>query len=246
MPNKMETKRNEFAAVVKQKPDLRVVKTRKVLRATLIKLLEKDAIDDITVQEICRQANVNRMTFYKHFEDKYALLNDCFNEFSNVINTNMTTRYSSVTSPEEYCYCLLSELSDFCMENKKFVKTVLSDGNTACANMISEGLQNMFTSLLARMYEERGETKEKAVIGCLASFITGGIESVAVYWGNHPEEITRQKVLDSFTPIVKAVFNPVNTDLPVFPIPEDPVPEEKQKRPYHKRGRKPRIKNDNN
>jgi len=242
MSNKMEEKRNEFAPAANKRLDLRVVKTRKVLRSTLIKLLEKDTIDNITVQEICRQANVNRMTFYKHFEDKYALMNDCFNEFSEVINTNMKTRYSSVASPEEYCYCLLSELSDFCMENKKFVKTVLSSGNTACANMISEGLQSMFASLLVRMYEGRGEdVKDEATIGCLASFITGGIENVAVYWGNHPEEITRQKVLDSFTPIIKAVFNPVNSDLPTFPIPVDELPAEKTKRPYHKRGRKPRV-----
>lgn len=56
--------------------DVRIVKTRRDLRAALVKLMEKCNFDKISVNEICKEALVNRMTFYKHYNDKYDLLND--------------------------------------------------------------------------------------------------------------------------------------------------------------------------
>jgi len=241
MANKMKEKRKDFAPAEGKKLDLRIVKTRKVLRATLVKMLEVDSIDDITVQELCLQANVNRMTFYKHYEDKYALLNDCFNEFRATVDANMKKHYSGITTPEAYCYGLLQELSDFCMENRRFIKTVLSGGNTSCTGIISDGLQAMFVSLLTRLYDEKaekgeGEKKDAATISCLAAFITGGIESVALYWVNNPDSITRKGVLESFAPVIQAVFNPVNGEPPVFPTPvEAPAEGVRTKRKYHRR-----------
>src|SRR5262249_32629827 len=39
-------------------------------------LLHEKGFRDITVQEIAERATVNRVTFYAHFPDKYALLED--------------------------------------------------------------------------------------------------------------------------------------------------------------------------
>ncbi|MBC1474435.1 TetR/AcrR family transcriptional regulator [Listeria grandensis] len=54
--------------------DLRVQKTKKALYATLLKMLEKEELSSITVNDICKEALVHRTTFYKHFYDKYDLL----------------------------------------------------------------------------------------------------------------------------------------------------------------------------
>lgn len=234
MANKMKEKREEFTPAENKKLDLRIVKTKKILRSTLVKMLETNGIEDITVQELCRQANVNRMTFYKHYEDKHALLNDCFNEFRNIINENMEKHYGSVTTPEDYCYGLLQELSEFCLDNRKFIKAVLS-GSNSCTSILSNGLQEMFVSILTRLFNERGVEKDAASVSCLAAFITGGIENVAVYWVNNPDAITRQGMLESFAPVIKAVFDSADTSLPVFPTPSDEAPAKKGKRKYTKR-----------
>ncbi len=39
------------------------------------------SLADITVTEICKESNTGRNTFYTYYEDKYALLQDCFREF---------------------------------------------------------------------------------------------------------------------------------------------------------------------
>ena len=71
------------------KEDLRIQKTRRELRQAMVKLLEEMPIEKISVTEICDQALVNRMTFYKYYEDKYTLLNDLFNEYKEQILSHL-------------------------------------------------------------------------------------------------------------------------------------------------------------
>jgi AcrR family transcriptional regulator len=55
--------------------DPRVKRTRQwLLQAFMVLLEEKQNIHSISVQDITEHAGVNRATFYAHFEDKYALL----------------------------------------------------------------------------------------------------------------------------------------------------------------------------
>lgn len=54
--------------------DLRVRRTHKLLWEALMAELSERPFDEITVKDICERAMVHRTTFYKHYEDKYALL----------------------------------------------------------------------------------------------------------------------------------------------------------------------------
>ena len=56
--------------------DKRIRKTKKFLKQSLIDLLENKPFDQITVTELCRQADISRITFYSHYDDKYALVDD--------------------------------------------------------------------------------------------------------------------------------------------------------------------------
>ena len=59
-----------------QKIDPRIKRTRQLLRQALMALMMEKSFQAITVQDIASRATVNRVTFYAHFEDKYALLED--------------------------------------------------------------------------------------------------------------------------------------------------------------------------
>ena len=54
--------------------DLRVRRTHKLFWEALMAELSERAFEEITVTDICERAMVHRTTFYKHYEDKYALL----------------------------------------------------------------------------------------------------------------------------------------------------------------------------
>lgn len=56
--------------------DPRVMRTRNLIRDALFTLLEQKPFSDISVQDIAERATINRATFYAHFQDKFALLED--------------------------------------------------------------------------------------------------------------------------------------------------------------------------
>ena len=65
--------------------DLRVKRTRKLLKDAFMELWRERSFDSITVQDIADRAMVNRTTFYLHFQDKYTLFDqagrDRFQQF---------------------------------------------------------------------------------------------------------------------------------------------------------------------
>ena len=63
-----------------EKDDLRSRRTRKLLQRALVELLADRDFNEITVQDIAERAEVNRATFYAHFDDKYDLLNQWVQE----------------------------------------------------------------------------------------------------------------------------------------------------------------------
>lgn len=60
------------------KEDRRTRKTRASLRDALLAELRQGGWDDITIQTICDRADVARSSFYAHYENKGALLDDVF------------------------------------------------------------------------------------------------------------------------------------------------------------------------
>jgi AcrR family transcriptional regulator len=60
---------------VVNRSDPRVQRTRQLLLDTFMSLvMERHNIYSISIQEVATRANVNRATFYAHFEDKYELV----------------------------------------------------------------------------------------------------------------------------------------------------------------------------
>jgi AcrR family transcriptional regulator len=56
--------------------DPRIRRTRQLLQDALRKLLEQKGFDNISVQDITETATLNRATFYAHYPDKFALLEE--------------------------------------------------------------------------------------------------------------------------------------------------------------------------
>jgi len=56
------------------KEDLRVIKTLESIDNSLLENLKTTPFNKITVETLCNKARINRTTFYKHYNDKYDLL----------------------------------------------------------------------------------------------------------------------------------------------------------------------------
>jgi AcrR family transcriptional regulator len=56
--------------------DARMVRTRKALHASLLKLISSRSFDEITIRDIVAEAKVGYTTFFRHYPTKESLLED--------------------------------------------------------------------------------------------------------------------------------------------------------------------------
>lgn len=73
--------------------NLRVRRTQKLLREALIELIEERGFDALTVGEITERAMVSRAAFYRNYQDKYALVEQIFEEA-------MQALFNAISEPE--------------------------------------------------------------------------------------------------------------------------------------------------
>jgi AcrR family transcriptional regulator len=65
--------------------NLRVRRMQKLLREALLDLIEERGFDALTVSEIIERAMVSRTAFYRHYQDKYDLVEQIFEEAMNAL-----------------------------------------------------------------------------------------------------------------------------------------------------------------
>lgn len=63
-----------------KREDRRVQRTHHLLRQAAIEVMKEKGFLAMTIQDIANRANVNRGTFYAHYPDKYALLDELIHD----------------------------------------------------------------------------------------------------------------------------------------------------------------------
>lgn len=54
--------------------DLRIKKTKRAIRSAFAELIKEKPMEKITVKEIAERAEINKTTFYAHYETVYDLV----------------------------------------------------------------------------------------------------------------------------------------------------------------------------
>lgn len=67
----------------------RIRLTRRLLKEALVRLLEQKSIDKITVYELCKEAEINRTTFYKYYGSQFDLMEDLQSDFIHELETSL-------------------------------------------------------------------------------------------------------------------------------------------------------------
>ena len=121
--------------MMKEKKDLRIQKTYKLLAEALIKLLQEKPFVEIRLNEICEEALVHKTTFYHHFTDKYDLLKYTITLIQKEMLTKLDT--SSEDNLLDY-YCNLAKIyMSNIKKNQQFYRSILSsEGNTICTDLL--------------------------------------------------------------------------------------------------------------
>ena len=99
--------------------DERVIKTKKLIKTALSELIQEKGFDHVSITDLTQRANINRGTFYLHYQDKYDLLEKFENEVLDDINTNAENFIKSIKDID-----FLGE--DFSNEIKPFINKIFT------------------------------------------------------------------------------------------------------------------------
>ncbi len=110
---------------MRNKDDRRVKYTKMVLKQSFINLLEKKNISQITIKEICEDADINRATFYSHYNDQYDLLRRIEDELLDNVRAHLSQMDRS--SNREDAVATTEKIFEYINENAKLCKLLLSE-----------------------------------------------------------------------------------------------------------------------
>ena len=84
-------------------------------------LLSKQSFEEITVGQLCKAAQYPRATFYNYFDDKYDLLNYCWQTLAEQIGLS---EYHHAKENEMF-YLYLDRIYDFTKQNEDMIRKIL-------------------------------------------------------------------------------------------------------------------------
>lgn len=111
---------------MEQKENQRIALTKRMLKDSLLELMEEKSIQKISVSELCRKAGINRATFYNHYTMPQDILREMGDELAEQIQSllkkkNLFNKGSLQEKVEVVC--------EYLQENRRIAK-LLFQNNT--------------------------------------------------------------------------------------------------------------------
>lgn len=172
-------------------------KTRQAMADSLKKAMIKKPFSKITVRDITDDCNINRNTFYYHFEDIYALLHWMFsNEAIKVIQKfDLLTEYEAA----------ISFVIDYVDANDHIINCALdSIGQKELKRFFFPEFYDIVLSLLNSAEKHNEVTLDPEYKSFLAIFHTEAMTGLLVEWISHREKHLKEKLIAYLVTTVKS------------------------------------------
>ena len=162
--------------------DLRVQRTKHLLREAIANLLEKKKLKDISIQKISEQAMIYRTTFYAHYSDKYDLLEDYLVESwkSEISLEGLIAATKQKFMKESYWKGMLDTVKYFKRYSKLYIQLSEFKPIISRNNLIYKTLQQYFKLLLSIL--EPDENRTKVSRNRISEFYTSGYLHSILNW----------------------------------------------------------------
>lgn len=176
-----------------EKLDPRVKRTRILILQSFSELLAEKGFESISVQDVTDKAEINRATFYKHFPDKYALLDYAISQmFRQEIEKRMLNA----------CHYSLDNLRNLILAVCEFI----SNMHSKCAQphqqfeSLTEGtIKKIIFDLLSHWLRE---TNSKISTEIPATVATWAIYGLASFYSHSKKRPALERFVDEALPLV--------------------------------------------
>ena len=144
----------------------------------LIALLEEKDLEYITVKEICRQAGVNRSTFYLHYEDVYALLDEIGENL--IASANLTEISELELSDQDSIHHIILHLVRIVEKNIGFYRVCVLERRTA--TRLPKQITDELNKTIIKKWEDKGILGDFPDKQYIIDFIQAGFNSIISCW----------------------------------------------------------------
>ena len=172
------------------KVNRRVAMTKRLLQDALLRLLAQKELDKINVSELCREADINRATFYKH----YIAIRDVLVE----IEINLMEEFSAHVSPpttmqqvREYLVQICRYLYDHAEVIRVLIGNDTDDELCGAIGQINDGLIELRTAGWAMQ-----NTADDDSLKLVATFLGSGCYFLMRTWLMEKIDKTPEEVAD--------------------------------------------------
>lgn len=153
-----------------EKINQRVVITKRMLKEALLHILESKTIDKVNITELCKEAGINRATFYTHYETP----NDILNEIERDIVLEIEDRHKKITNPS--LQSLTEIMCQYLYQNAHIVRILLRNfTGEDLAKMINHYYETIINSSLA-------SNLDADTLKLITTYLTGGGFFLLAYW----------------------------------------------------------------
>ena len=184
--------------------------TKRRLREGLLRLLEEKPVNEISVKELTELVDVNRGTFYFHYQDIYDLLRDMeadfFENFDRTLSENSPALDEDgfpVLDAESAPY--LHAVFSFIDENRSFCRIMLSPhGDMKFVELVKERIDRQcrfFWQLLAPGADERQS-------GMYNAFLINGLIGLIREWVNERRDLNVESISELTATLILASVGP--------------------------------------
>ena len=191
-----------------KKEDIRIKRSKYELNAALYKLLKEKSFSKITVIDICETANINRMTFYNHYQDKYDLFNESILNGFRLLREeyDKRTKHLDIHKDVYECLSILAEIFvEFVYNNVPVLTHILERNEDNLASfMFNRALDESFSNVIL---DAGFNDSMNPPISLVIAFFAGGSSSLFEYWINHKDSISKEEFLSYIKRAIKAVID---------------------------------------
>ena len=187
-----------------KKEDKRVIKTKRDLRNALAALLKKKSYAKITVCDICEEAQINRMTFYKHYMDKTDLLNDIFN-FDRVFVADIEVLKTSEATCQDLVNCVIpvvKQLAAECIDKQEIIKSMYSDETDVIGDIVFKAIYNIARQIFG-VYLIKHKCKYDGDL--ILEFLAGGTTKVLLSYAATKQNYSKEKLVSEMAAVFEII-----------------------------------------
>ena len=178
------------------------LQTKQKLATSLKKFMTLKSLNKITVTDIIKDCNVNRKTFYYHFEDIYDLLKWMFEEEA----INVIKHFDLLIDYEE----AITFVMDYVEQNDHIISCAYdSIGHEEMKRFFYTDFYGITSSIISQTEKRSHCTLSEDFRTFMTKFYTEAIAGIFMDWVKNHDTQDRQKTAEYLTKLLKSSITSV-------------------------------------